>query len=89
MHEEIAACARELWRNYGCPSGRDEAIWLEAERQLLGVDRDIARAEQPVSAGDLHESEVSSGSTSTSGGGRRARSGREAELAESGGARRR
>jgi|GEM_PF-2189875 Protein of unknown function (DUF2934). len=43
LHEEIAACARELWRKYGCPVGRDEQIWLEAERQLLGSDSRIAR----------------------------------------------
>jgi len=43
LQEEIAACARELWRKYGCPVGRDEQIWLEAERQLLGADSEIAR----------------------------------------------
>lgn len=43
LHEQIAACARELWRSYGCPVGRDEQIWLEAERQLLGADPQVAR----------------------------------------------
>jgi hypothetical protein len=33
-HEEIAGRARQLWSDYGQPSGRDEEIWLEAERQL-------------------------------------------------------
>ncbi|MET0262459.1 MAG: DUF2934 domain-containing protein [Rariglobus sp.] len=37
-HEDISQRARELWAGYGHPEGRDEQIWLEAERQLLGVD---------------------------------------------------
>lgn len=37
-HEEIARRARALWEQYGQPSGRDEQIWLEAERQLRGLD---------------------------------------------------
>lgn len=36
-HQEISRRAEELWRQYGCPQGRDEAIWLEAERQLRGT----------------------------------------------------
>jgi hypothetical protein len=43
LHEEIAARARELWERYGRPPGRDVAIWLEAERQLLGADPDIVQ----------------------------------------------
>lgn len=37
-HEEIARRARGLWEQYGQPCGRDEQIWLEAERQLRGLD---------------------------------------------------
>jgi hypothetical protein len=37
-HEEIARHARNLWEQYGRPAGRDEQIWLEAERQLRGLD---------------------------------------------------
>ena len=33
-HEEITQRAQELWKAQGCPSGRDNEIWLEAERQL-------------------------------------------------------
>jgi len=33
-HHEIAAVAHTLWNKRGCPSGRDEEIWLEAELQL-------------------------------------------------------
>ena len=55
LHEDIAACARELWRKYGCPVGRDEQIWLEAERQLLGVDPNIARVGGSSSAETLNQ----------------------------------
>jgi hypothetical protein len=33
-HEEISRHAQELWEKYGRPVGRDEEIWLEAERLL-------------------------------------------------------
>lgn len=36
-HEEISRRAQELWRQYGCPQGRDDEIWFEAERQLRGT----------------------------------------------------
>lgn len=35
-HQEVAARAEALWLKRGCPQGADDAIWLEAERQLLG-----------------------------------------------------
>lgn len=35
---EISQRASMLWENQGRPDGRDQEIWLEAERQLLGVD---------------------------------------------------
>ena len=34
LHEEIAQRAKQIWEQRGHPSGRDEAIWLEAESQL-------------------------------------------------------
>lgn len=37
-HAEIARRARELWEQEGRPAGRDEEIWLEAERQLRGIN---------------------------------------------------
>lgn len=55
LQEEIAACARELWLRYGRPAGRDEQIWLEAERQLLGADPEVALAGGPVSADALNQ----------------------------------
>lgn len=39
--EDISQRARELWESYGRPDGRDTEIWLEAERQLLGVDAHV------------------------------------------------
>ncbi len=33
-YSEISAEAEVLWRQRGCPSGVDEEIWLQAERQL-------------------------------------------------------
>lgn len=43
-HEEISRQAQELWEKYGRPTGRDEEIWLEAERLLQ--NRGNASAEQ-------------------------------------------
>lgn len=34
-HEEVKRRAEQVWRERGQPSGQDEAIWLEAESQLL------------------------------------------------------
>jgi hypothetical protein len=34
-HEQVAARAEKLWHDRNCPTGQDEAIWLEAESQLL------------------------------------------------------
>jgi hypothetical protein len=39
LHDAISRQAEKLWRRYGCPRGRDDAIWLEAEGQVLGTDR--------------------------------------------------
>lgn len=38
LEMRISQQARALWEGYGRPEGRDIAIWLEAERQVLGVD---------------------------------------------------
>jgi hypothetical protein len=54
---EIAQRARTLWEGYGRPEGRDEAIWLEAERQLLGVDSEVVdQGGGPVAAKPLRQS---------------------------------
>lgn len=36
-HEEIARRAHELWEQDGCPDGRSDYHWLEAEKQLRGA----------------------------------------------------
>jgi hypothetical protein len=41
LHQEIATQAYILWNQYGQPTGRDLGIWLEAERQVLGVDAQV------------------------------------------------
>jgi len=33
-YDEISSRAQSLWRDWGCPEGRDTEIWLEAERLL-------------------------------------------------------
>jgi hypothetical protein len=33
-HEQIAARAKAIWQSKGCPSGKDEENWREAEEQL-------------------------------------------------------
>ncbi len=33
-HDEIAARARAIWQAKGCPAGKDEENWREAEVQL-------------------------------------------------------
>lgn len=43
-HDMVSERARALWRERGCPMGRDEEIWLEAERQLSGVARTLGSA---------------------------------------------
>ncbi len=40
-HEQIAIRAALLWKAQGSPGGRDEAIWLEAERQLADEAREM------------------------------------------------
>lgn len=63
-HEEIAVEAEVLWRQEGCPKDRDEAIWLEAERQLLQVARtyrneqDEKALSDPLSRLDLKSDDV-------------------------------
>lgn len=33
-HEEIALLAYSLWQSRGCPEGRPEEDWYQAERQI-------------------------------------------------------
>ncbi len=47
-HDEISRKAKELWENYGRPEGRDDEIWLEAERSLAGTSSPRTSEERPV-----------------------------------------
>src|SRR5579883_3379357 len=49
-HEQIASRAELLWKAKGSPSGQDEQIWLEAERQLFEEAREILPQGSDVSA---------------------------------------
>ena len=56
LETRISAQARTLWEGYGRPEGRDVAIWLEAERQVLGVDSRVnQQAGGAVAAPALHD----------------------------------
>ncbi|MDX2185850.1 MAG: DUF2934 domain-containing protein [Opitutaceae bacterium] len=78
LHEEISERARDLWQRYGQPEGRDEEIWLEAERQLLGADSLVNNADGAVSAKQLEGAAPMQ--TSTPEGGERRDRGNEAGL---------
>ena len=55
-HDDIAKRARELWEGYDRPQGRDDAIWLEAERQLLGIDPQVeSKGDIAVSSQDFDQ----------------------------------
>jgi len=38
--EQIALRAYEIWQEQGCPAGRDEENWYQAERELKGLQGD-------------------------------------------------
>ena len=38
-HEEVSAQAAVLWRQAGCPEGKDLGFWLQAEHQLRETAR--------------------------------------------------
>lgn len=35
--DEIARRAYEIWQSTGCPHGRDQHNWLQAEKELAGM----------------------------------------------------
>ena len=51
-HEEISQRAQALWAQRGQPSGQDDEIWLEAERQLLA---EAAAPAAPAPAREVQE----------------------------------
>lgn len=46
-HDDIAQRARQLWREHGSPAGRDDELWLMAERQLLAKAANAEAAPAP------------------------------------------
>jgi hypothetical protein len=54
-HDQIARRAQKIWLDYGCPHGRDDEVWLEAERQLgagaAKTSPDSAHAVPPTARG--------------------------------------
>lgn len=48
--DEIAQCAREIWTESGQPQGRDDVIWLEAERRLIAARRAAPPAAESTSS---------------------------------------
>lgn len=57
-HEQISRRAQQLWENGGRPSGRDEEIWLEAERQLTRGEETSAAFIARIKAETASESAV-------------------------------
>jgi hypothetical protein len=62
-HEDVAQRAREIWQSYGSPEGRDEEIWLEAERQLSDESANELAATPP--SGDEAGNEVQTSSANS------------------------
>jgi hypothetical protein len=56
-HHEISLAAQKLWQDRGCPTDRDDEIWLDAEQMLIEdpvADTFVARTRAETAA----ESEV-------------------------------
>ena len=57
-HDDVARRAKALWERYGKPVGRDEEIWLEAEREARRiVEPDPTNASRAPLKGDPKEIE--------------------------------
>lgn len=48
-HDFVAHCAYQIWEDSGRPSGRDEAIWYEAERAIRSGSSDADSMPKVVS----------------------------------------
>lgn len=49
-HEEISQRAQQLWESMGRPVGRDEEIWLQAERELTTASAPVEVPTKTVSS---------------------------------------
>ena len=47
-HDEISQRAQQLWENLGRPEGRDEEIWLQAERELQAPAAPTPTSSAPI-----------------------------------------
>jgi hypothetical protein len=56
LRQRIQERARELWREDGCPEGRDMEYWLKAEEEL--APHSVAGEEDPMEAFDHEASGV-------------------------------
>ena len=56
-HEQVAIRAELLWKAQGSPTGRDEQIWLEAERQLFEETREVTSSAEKSSQEDSETAE--------------------------------
>lgn len=66
--QEISTKAYDLWQQQGCPDGRSQEFWFEAERQLKGnsaapfTDQPLRRAARSsklvTAADDIDEDEL-------------------------------
>lgn len=52
-HDEIALLAVHIWEEEGCPFGREQANWHEAERRLKKFEH--GDQPRPVAAVSAHE----------------------------------
>jgi SMC interacting uncharacterized protein involved in chromosome segregation len=57
-HDEIAQRAQQLWNERGRPHGQDDAIWLEAEKQLAGKSESKSALMERVKSETAAESVV-------------------------------
>lgn len=60
-HDATAARAREIWYARNCPTGQDEEIWLEAERQLAAERQARAGSKSKTESGtavDIDQKEL-------------------------------
>lgn len=40
-HTRVENRAKALWEQFGCPHGRDEEIWIQAEQEILAEDQAV------------------------------------------------
>jgi hypothetical protein len=56
-HEQISVVAYFIWMSEGCPEGRQEANWYDAERQLAESSSNCAGADRSKETPKITEPE--------------------------------